>query len=1095
MRSIRGRFLILYAILLVTSWLVMSFREPGYPSGAEWKSLAIPGKDGKPAALRYRVFPGTNPSATPLILIHGSPMASSCFDPLLEILPADRTILVPDLPGFGESSAGFSDLSFDAHSKALERMLDHEKVSKANWLAYSQGGGPVITLASRRPETFASLTLLSSIGVQEYELTGDYFLNHILHGAQWSVLEALRWGLPHFGLLDHVLLNTRYAKNFHQSDLRPLRSYLNEFASPTLIIQGDTDGLVMPASAREHHRIIPQSEIVWRNGGHMILISKTRLVAEPLIRFLGEVDSGKAISRTEAHSERLEAAARPFDSKAMALTGTVLLIALFAIALATLASEDLACIAAGLLVARGLISLPQGITAAFAGIWLGDMALYAAGRFGGSHLIRRRPLRWFIGEKSIEYARSFLTRKGGMAILISRFTPGLRLPLYVASGVVKAPALKIATWFFMAGILWSIPVVSLTAYFGQRATDWLMDLNVALFPLAILLLVSVYLFLKITSHLMTHRGRRILLSKWQRTIRWEFWPPYIFYPPLALIVIWHALRRGRPLAATAVNPAIPHGGIAGESKSMILDHLLPSGTVIPFLKLPDGDSSEKTAAANSWHTGFPLVIKPDVGERGRDVVILKNQEELEAEIRRRNMPTLIQHYAEGAEFGVFYIRHPEQEHGYIFSITTKIMTSVTGDGVKTLEELILDDDRAFLSQKHFRTIHADKLSWTPENGETVSLAKLGSHCRGALFLNGSQLITPQLEAEIHRIASAFKGFYFGRFDLRCSDEEALKRGEGIRVIELNGLTSEATHIYHPHTPLLYAYKTLVSQWTQAIEIGNHNAKHGADVSKWSEIISVISCHFTKDSRMTATLAPPRYRIRITRDAGGIRSAQRLRYAVFNVELGEGLVSSENSGLDADPFDAQCDHLIIEQQETGEVIGTYRLQTGTMAAAGRGYYSATEFDFSPYESLRSEILELGRACIHADHRNRAVLDLLWSGIARYAQSRGSRYLLGCSSLTSQCPEEGWGLYEQLTGKFLAPSHLRTRPIGQYIMPRPATPAEAVKTPKLFAAYLTVGAWIAGPPALDEDFKTIDFLTILDLENISRAGRKHFFKTID
>lgn len=245
--------------------------------------------------------------------------------------------------------------------------------------------------------------------------------------------------------------------------------------------------------------------------------------------------------------------------------------------------------------------------------------------------------------------------------------------------------------------------------------------------------------------------------------------------------------------------------------------------------------------------------------------------------------------------------------------------------------------------------------------------------------------------------------------------------------------------------------------------------------------------------MLATAVTPRYRIRTTREASRIRSAQRLRYAVFNVELGEGLSSSDDSGLDADPFDAQCDHLIIEEQETGEVIGTYRLQTGAMAATDLGYYSATEFDFSPYESLRHEILELGRACIRADHRNRAVLDLLWTGIARYAQASGSRYLLGCSSLTSQSHRDGWGLYAQLAEKFLAPSHLRTHPIGTYFMQRPPALAESVKTPKLFAAYLAVGARIAGPPALDEDFKTIDFLTILDLENMTRAGRKHFFKT--
>jgi len=239
----------------------------------------------------------------------------------------------------------------------------------------------------------------------------------------------------------------------------------------------------------------------------------------------------------------------------------------------------------------------------------------------------------------------------------------------------------------------------------------------------------------------------------------------------------------------------------------------------------------------------------------------------------------------------------------------------------------------------------------------------------------------------------------------------------------------------------------------------------------------------------------RYRTRITRNEADVRASQALRYAVFNVELGEGLDASDRNGLDADRFDAQCDHLLVEDQASGEVIGTYRLQTGNMAANGCGYYSAPEFDLSPYESVRHEVLELGRACIRADHRCRGVLDALWSGIARYAQSNGSRYLIGCSSLTSQCPEEGWGLYEVLMEKHLAPPDMQTAPIGKYRMARPPSVATFVKSPRLFTAYLSIGALIAGPPALDYDFKTIDFLTILDIENMSRIGRKHFFKTID
>lgn len=235
-----------------------------------------------------------------------------------------------------------------------------------------------------------------------------------------------------------------------------------------------------------------------------------------------------------------------------------------------------------------------------------------------------------------------------------------------------------------------------------------------------------------------------------------------------------------------------------------------------------------------------------------------------------------------------------------------------------------------------------------------------------------------------------------------------------------------------------------------------------------------------------------YTVRATRSTVDITAAQRLRYEVFNLELGEGLIDSIQTGLDRDDFDTQCDHLIIENGTTSEVVGTYRLQTGEMAAAGRGYYSATEFDFSPFEPFRDSILELGRACIHKDHRKRSVLDLLWRGIGTYAIDRGSRYLLGCSSLNSQAPADGWGLYHRLKDHHLAPHPLRTSPTDGYILPAPAEIPEQACPPKLFSAYLGVGAVIAGPPALDRDFGTIDFLTILDLENMTPAGKRHFFR---
>lgn len=233
-----------------------------------------------------------------------------------------------------------------------------------------------------------------------------------------------------------------------------------------------------------------------------------------------------------------------------------------------------------------------------------------------------------------------------------------------------------------------------------------------------------------------------------------------------------------------------------------------------------------------------------------------------------------------------------------------------------------------------------------------------------------------------------------------------------------------------------------------------------------------------------------YAARLACGADEVRAAQALRYAVFNLELDEGFEASRATGLDADPFDEVCDHLIVRHWPTDEIVGTYRLQTGRMAAANRGYYSEQEFDFGPYAGLRDELIELGRACVHRDHRSAIVLGLLWKGIADYARAHGGRYLCGCSSLTSQDPAVGASAYADLCRRHLAPAPLRTRPLPAFDCPLDHLSAEPVEIPKLLRAYLGLGAKICGPPALDRGFKTIDFLTLLDLETLPAVARERF-----
>ena len=189
----------------------------------------------------------------------------------------------------------------------------------------------------------------------------------------------------------------------------------------------------------------------------------------------------------------------------------------------------------------------------------------------------------------------------------------------------------------------------------------------------------------------------------------------------------------------------------------------------------------------------------------------------------------------------------------------------------------------------------------------------------------------------------------------------------------------------------------------------------------------------KDIRLEAGL----YVARLAVTESERLAAYRLRFLVFNLEMNEGLESSYADGYDTDQYDDVCDHLIVEEATTGRIVGTYRIQMGDVAEHHFGYYSEQEFCFAPYEAMRGQIVELGRACIHREHRSQEVLHLLWRGIARYALANGGRYMMGCCSLTSQDPEMGHAVYRTLTTYLVAPE-LVTKPTVAYTMPASASP---------------------------------------------------------
>ncbi|HWP42233.1 MAG TPA: alpha/beta fold hydrolase, partial [Blastocatellia bacterium] len=779
----------------------------------------------------YRPRPDTGSAA--VILLHGSPGTGGDFHLLASKLRQRYRLIIPDLPGFGYSTREIPDYSIRAHARYVIQLMDRLDVESAHVVGFSMGGGVALNLADIAPARVLSLTMLSAIGVQEMELLGDYYINHTLHGLQLCGLWLLREAFPHMGWLDDAMIGVAYARNFYDTDQRPLRGVLARFGAPMLIIHGTRDVLVPVEAAREHHRLVAQSEIHLVDENHFALFTRGEQFAPVLSDFLDRVEGGRALTQSGATPERKSLAARPYDpADAPKAKGVTALVFLILIVIATLVSEDLTSIGVGVMVAQGRVSYLLGAFSCFLGIFVGDVLLFLAGRYLGRPALGRAPLKWFIRPEDVERSSAWFSRRGIPVIAASRFVPGARLPTYFAAGLLNTSLLAFSIYFLIAGIVWTPLLVGLSAAIGGEVLQSALLGGQNLLTRALAAVVIVYLSAKLLIALASFKGRRLLLSSWRRKTRWEFWPPWMFYPPVFLYIVYLAIKHRGLSVFTSVNPAIPASGFIGESKAAILGGLAKSNGYIARYALikSSPDPEERIAQARAFMSenglSFPVVLKPDAGQRGSGVAVARSEREIEEYLRRSNLATIIQEYIEGPEFGVFYYRYPDQASGKILSITEKRFPVVEGDGRSTLEHLILRDDRAVCKARFYLKKQGDRLWEVLERGERLQLVELGTHCRGAIFLDGRWIKTEALERAIDEISKGFEGFYFGRFDIRARSVEEFKQGEGFKVIELNGVTSEATHIYDPKNNLFAAYKVLFEQWRIAFEIGAANRARG-----------------------------------------------------------------------------------------------------------------------------------------------------------------------------------------------------------------------------------------------------------------------------
>jgi len=520
--------------------------------------------------------------------------------------------------------------------------------------------------------------------------------------------------------------------------------------------------------------------------------------------------------------------------------------------LATFVLEDVAAIGAGLLLASGGISWPAAFAACFLGIWMGDAGLYALARYAGRGWFEPSSLRRFAAK--VADSERWFARRGAQILIFSRLVPGARLPTYLAAGFLRVPLPRFLLITGIASCVWTGAILSFAQTFGERLANWLgvyKHAGFLLLGVGVVLLVAFQSLRRLLEQFdIPHLAAR--LGRWRH---WEFWPAWMFYAPVGIYCAWLALKYRGLSVPTAANPGIFSGGMVGESKMSTLKELsLTNPEFTAEAALIVGDTvAVRLQSLDEIRTrlslDFPFILKPDVGQRGAGIKLIRSADQAETYLRQTSAPLVAQRYAPGPhEAGIFYYRFPHESRGHIFAITEKLFPILVGDGKSTIRELVWRDSRArFMADKYLQRF-SERQSEVLAGGEELKLVEAGNHAQGCIFRDGMHLCTPALIERIDDISQRLTGFFIGRYDVRYRSEKDLRAGKCFQIIELNGAASEATSIYDARNSLFAAYGTLFRQWDLVFAIGAANRGLGCVPTK----LSLVWQKWREYSRLAAT---------------------------------------------------------------------------------------------------------------------------------------------------------------------------------------------------------------------------------------------------
>lgn len=747
----------------------------------------------------------TNP---PVLLLHGSPGNKSNFDALAPIIAQHgyqvRSI---SLPGNGDSSSA-PDLSLESQARYALDFLTQSGIERAHIVGWSSGGGVAIHMAHQAPDRIASITLLASIGIQETEGSGSFYFEHLKYAVGLGLLGYAPELIPHFGILGSPETRAGWLRGFWDTDQRPMRGIMASLTTPTLILHGDDDFLVPYWAARTHHEVMKDSSrLVMLDATHFIPFLQPRLAADHILAHLDRHNQPNIAPRTDT-----------LDLSSM----------------------------------NGL-DRPPGLLHTL-GAWIGTIPWFIQIPLIAL-LARRFPLltltitTLFVGLLRIDFAAALL------ALLLARVWQLTR-----ASNILDRPR-SILT--FIRGLAF-VPVAFIIAMlvlapFAAPARES----NIAI---ALAAAIALAWLLNILRLLPTRLGRARIRGEIDRITHHEYWPTLLIYAPvIARFIRW--ILTGKGIAfLTNVNPGFTKGGgVVDERKSDLQTRFTPAPEILALALIersqPDRPKHARSLIESRPELGgYPIIAKPDQGQHGVGVQLIRDDRALDRYLREHHCDTVLQRYHPGPiEVGIVWARDPRTitdpgftgPRGAITAINIKQLPTLTGDGKHPVRALIRRDQRLRRQMPVLFRAVRDQLDDIPGHGETITLGTAANHRQGAMFLDGAHLITPELDRAITRIALDFKDeqgrrFDIGRFDVRCTSLDDLAHARNLGIVELNGITSEPTNMYDPDHPVSYAWRELGAYWSRVHDLAvARQSTNTGDPITHARIARLIIANFAK----------------------------------------------------------------------------------------------------------------------------------------------------------------------------------------------------------------------------------------------------------